>query len=88
MFNFSFLHSLREMKQWTGGQVVLVGNVPPRDVLAQGSNKDIEDWIKKETNALDGTDRILFSCGGGMPDGVSSGNIAALCLEVAKVNSL
>lgn len=84
LFNFSFLHSLRDMKEWTGGRVTLVGNVPPRDVLAQGTCEEIEQWIGKELARLDNTDRILFSCGGGMPDGVADDKIIAFCNAVRK----
>ena len=37
MFNFSFEHSLGEIRELAGNEVVLVGNIPPRDVLAGGT---------------------------------------------------
>ncbi len=77
LFNFSFLHSIRQMREWTGGQVVLLGNIPPRDVLAQGSPDDIGRAIRKELNALEDPSGVIFSCGGGMPDGVSTENLRA-----------
>lgn len=83
LFNFSFLHSLHTMKEWTNGQVVLMGNIPPRDVLAQGTCQDINQWIQKETEPLDTVDRILFSCGGGMPGDVSTKNIRAFVNSVS-----
>ena len=72
LFNFSFLHSLAEMKQWTGGKVGLVGNVPGRDVVANGTCEQIREWIKEQAAQLESFERIMFSCGGGMPDGVTS----------------
>jgi uroporphyrinogen-III decarboxylase len=77
VFNFSFGHSLREMKEWTQNQVVLFGQIPPRDVLAQGSPEQITDCLKASLESVGDRSRIILSCGGGMPDGVSTGNINA-----------
>ena len=70
------------MKQWTEGKVVLVGDIPPRDVLAQGSPEQIAENLSKQMQGLDDKTRILFSCGGGMPPGVSSENIRAFIQAV------
>jgi len=77
MFNFSFLHSLKEMKQWTNNEVVLFGQIPPRDVLAQGTSEQIADVVRNALNGLEDRRRIILSCGGGMPDGVTSEQIRA-----------
>ena len=77
LFNFSFLHSLAEMKQWTGNQVTLLGNIPPRDVLALGTPQQIAEAVAASTAGLDDTTRIVLSCGGGMPDGVSDSQLKA-----------
>ena len=78
LFNFSFEHSLGEMKERTGGKVVLLGNIPPRDVLAQGSPEDVAESVKAAVASLEDKSRIILSCGGGMPPGVPSANIEAL----------
>lgn len=77
MFNFSFLHSLEEMKQWTDNKVVLFGNIPPRDVLAEGSTDQVRQSVRDAFGGLDDTTRIIASCGGGMPQSVSTENIRA-----------
>ncbi|MBN1795494.1 MAG: hypothetical protein JW804_02370 [Sedimentisphaerales bacterium] len=77
LFNFSFEHSLKEMKDWTKNQVALVGNIPPRDVLAQGTTEQIAESVNQQISELDDKTKILFSCGGGMPPDVSSENINA-----------
>ena len=82
LFNFSFEHSLKEMKEWTGGKVALVGNIPPRDVLAQGTQEQIAQSIHEQMQQLDDKSRILFSCGGGIPQGVSAENINAFIRTV------
>jgi uroporphyrinogen-III decarboxylase len=77
LFNFSFLHSLNEMKQWTGGRVTLLGNIPPRDVLARCTPEQICKKVREELNTLADRTRIILSCGGGVPDGVSTENLRA-----------
>jgi uroporphyrinogen decarboxylase len=70
------------MKQWTEGKVVLVGGIPPRDVLAQGSPEQIAENLGQQMQELDDKTRILFSCGGGIPPDVSSENIRAFIQAV------
>jgi uroporphyrinogen decarboxylase len=40
IFNFSFEHSIAQMRELAGDSVVLLGNIPPRDVLANGSPEE------------------------------------------------
>ena len=77
LFNFSFEHSLAEMKARTGGKVTLLGNIPPRDVLAQGTPDEVEASVRAAIEPLEDRSRIILSCGGGLPPAVSSENIAA-----------
>ncbi len=86
LFNFSFEHSLKEMKAWTGGRVALVGNIPPRDVLAQGTPEQITEKVREQMQELDDKSGILFSCGGGMPQGVSTENINAFVQAIRVQN--
>jgi len=78
LFNFSFEHSLTEMKARTGGKVTLLGNIPPRDVLAQGTPEDVTTSVQAAIESLSDKSRIVLSCGGGLPPGVPTENIAAL----------
>jgi len=75
LFNFSFKHNIAEMKKLTSGKVTLLGNIPPRDVFKQGSPQDVEDALKKSVEGLKEKTRIILSCGGGMPQGVTTENI-------------
>lgn len=86
LFNFSFLHSLKDMKEWTGNQVTLLGNIPPRDVLAQGSPEQIRQAISRELDLLEDCSRIIPSCGGGMPDGVSTENLRTFISTVQETS--
>ncbi len=77
IFNFSFEHTLAEMKQLTNNAVTLLGNIPPRDVLAAGTPDDVRNSIKAALESLEDTTGIILSCGGGMPPGVPTENIEA-----------
>lgn len=83
LFNFSFKHSIKEMKQRTGGNVTLLGNIPPRDILKDGTPHDVKIALKKSVEGLEDKTRIILSCGGGMPDGVSTENIKAFTTEAS-----
>ncbi|MDY0357247.1 MAG: uroporphyrinogen decarboxylase family protein [Sedimentisphaerales bacterium] len=77
LFNFAFEHSLGEMRQRAGDTVTLLGNIPPRDVLAQGTPEEVAAGVKAALEPVDDRRRIILSCGGGMPPDVPTGNIQA-----------
>lgn len=85
LFNFSFLHSLEGMKQWTNNEVVLFGQIPPRDVLAAGTPDQIAQSVCEALASVSDKSRIILSCGGGMPDGVSTEQIRAFTDAAKKV---
>ena len=82
VFNFAFDHPMAEMKALTKNAVTLFGNIPPRDVLAQGAPDDVRRSVRELLDSVDDKGRIVLSCGGGMPPGVSTENIEAF-LDVA-----
>ncbi|MBN2352484.1 MAG: hypothetical protein JXD23_07935 [Spirochaetales bacterium] len=75
LFNMGFDVSLRDLQELTGRKVALVGNIPPRDVLAAGSPADVAQAAKDLVASLDDKTGVLFSCGGGVPPHVSSENL-------------
>ncbi len=75
LFNFSFEHSMKEIRQLAGPEVALLGNLPPRDVLAAGTPEAIAGETRKMVKESGEMDRIIWSCGGGMPPDVSTENI-------------
>ena len=77
LFNFSHEHPIDEMQRLCGDEVALLGNIPPRDVLAQGSPEDVRAAVRAEIDRLEDRRRVILSCGGGMPPGVSTENILA-----------
>jgi uroporphyrinogen decarboxylase len=85
LFNFSFEHSLVEMRERTGPNVTLLGNIPPRDVLAQGTPDEVAASIKAAIEPLWDRSRIILSCGGGIPQGVPGENIAAVIATATRL---
>jgi uroporphyrinogen-III decarboxylase len=77
LFNFSFRHTLSEMRELTNNAVTLLGNIPTRGVLAAGSPDDVRTSVEAALNSLEDTSRIILSCGGGMPPDVPTKNIEA-----------
>jgi uroporphyrinogen decarboxylase len=82
LFNFAFEHSLTQMREWAGPGVTLLGNIPPRDVLARGTPAEVRASVRAAVEPLTDKSRIILSCGGGMPPDVSTENIEAFCRGV------
>ena len=78
IFNFSFNHPTDDIRRLAGESVTLFGNIPPRDVLADGTPEQIKAAVAASLAPLDDRRRVIISCGGGTPPGVSSENIRAL----------
>jgi uroporphyrinogen-III decarboxylase len=75
LFNFSFNHSIDEIRNLAGDNVTLLGNLPPRDVLAMGSPADVQEGVNRMMSTVSDSSRIIWSCGGGMPPDASTENI-------------
>jgi uroporphyrinogen decarboxylase len=85
LLNFGIQHTLTEMKSWTNNKIALMGNVPPRDVLAGGTPADVKRSTTEILNALDDRSRLIVSCGGGMPPHAPTENIRALISTVEEL---
>jgi len=83
--NFGIQHTLDEMKQWTANQIALLGNLPPRDVLAAGTPEDVARTATEMIHALKDRTRLMISCGGGMPPNTPTENIQAFIAAVQKL---
>jgi uroporphyrinogen-III decarboxylase len=84
LFNMGFDITLNELQQLTQHKVTLLGNIPPRDVLASSNVAKVSDTAVRLVNFLQDKSKIIFSCGGGMPPDVSSENIKAFVCAVRK----
>lgn len=77
LFNFSFEHRMKEIRELAGPEVALIGNLPPRDVLAAGTREQVREETRKMVHEFGDKNRVIWSCGGGMPPNVSTENIRA-----------
>ncbi|MBN2637284.1 MAG: uroporphyrinogen decarboxylase [Prolixibacteraceae bacterium] len=77
LFNFSFEHSMSEIRELAGAEIALLGNLPPRDVLAAATPEVLREETRKMVQEFGDNNRVIWSCGGGMPPDVSTENINA-----------
>ena len=77
LFNMGFDTDLNKLKEVTENKVTMLGNIPPRDVLASKDAQEVERVTREMINSLKDKSRVIVSCGGGMPPKVSSENIKA-----------
>jgi uroporphyrinogen-III decarboxylase len=77
LFNMGIDVTLNELRELTGNDVTLMGNIPPRDVLAAGSPELVQKSVNEMISVLKDTLHVLPSCGGGMPPNVTTENIRA-----------
>jgi uroporphyrinogen decarboxylase len=82
MFNFSFEHTMGEIRELAGPEAILVGNIPPRDILAAGTPQQVKEAVKKAMGEITDHSNIIWSCGGGIPPDVKNENIRAFIDEV------
>ncbi|MBN1818531.1 MAG: hypothetical protein JW828_14305 [Sedimentisphaerales bacterium] len=83
LYNFSSDHGLEEMRELAGSEITLLGNLPPRDVLADGTPDQVRQAVERSLGPVKKKSRLIVSCGGGVPPGVSTQNIQA-CLEAVQ----
>ncbi len=84
-FNMGFDVTLNELKQMTQNKVTMLGNIPPRDVLAGGTVEEVTKTTTELIKSLDDRSHVVMSCGGGMPPNVSSEKIKAF-IDAVKNN--
>lgn len=77
LFNFSFEHTMREIRELAGPEVALIGNLPPRDIMAKGTPDMVREETIKMVQEFGDPNRVIWSCGGGMPQNVTTENIKA-----------
>jgi uroporphyrinogen decarboxylase len=83
LYNPGIQTSLTEMRQLSGNRLTILGNVPPRDVLAQGTPADVHAAVKKLLTEANNPARLILSCGGGVPPAVTTENLQAF-IDAAK----
>jgi uroporphyrinogen-III decarboxylase len=83
LYNPGLDMSIDEILQATGNQLVVLGSLPPRDVLASCTPEEVYSKTKEMIGAVENRSKLIPSCGGGMPPNVSTENIRAF-IKAAK----
>jgi Uroporphyrinogen-III decarboxylase len=78
LFNPGIQMSVNEIKAETQNGLVVLGTIPPRDVLANGTPEEVTKAVQDLLADTQDKSRFILSCGGGMPPGVSTENLQAL----------
>lgn len=77
VFNPGIQKTIVELKQLCQDKLTLFAGIPPRDVLAAGSPADVSAAVRNLLTETPDRSRLILSCGGGMPPGVSTENLRA-----------
>jgi uroporphyrinogen-III decarboxylase len=83
LFNFSHEHPIAEMRSRAGESVALLGNLPPRDVLAGGTPDDVRRGVAALRAATGGMKKVILSAGGGLAPGTPGANLRAFLATAA-----
>jgi uroporphyrinogen-III decarboxylase len=78
VFNFTHLQSLARVRELAGPAITLMGNVPPLEILTQGTPGQVQQAAQDCVRAHGGARRLLLSAGGGVPPGAPAANLRAL----------
>ncbi len=78
IFNFTHLRPIDQVRALVGPEVCLMGNVPPLEVLAQGTPSQVTAMGRGCLRTHGGHRGLLLSAGGGVSPGTPAVNIHAL----------
>ena len=82
LFNFAFDHPINQIRELAGPNVALIGNLAPRDILAAGTPAEVYAATHAMMREVSDPQRIIWSCGGGVPQNVSTENMTAFVMAV------
>jgi len=77
LYNPGIQMSINELHRATDNRMTILGSIPPRDVLASGTPEEVRAAVKKMLADTANHNRLLPSCAGGMPPGVTTENLRA-----------
>jgi uroporphyrinogen-III decarboxylase len=72
---------MNQVWQRVGDKIRLMGNIPTREVLADGTPEEVRTYATECIRKTEGGKGLILSAGGGAPPGVSAENIDALILQ-------
>ena len=82
LYNPGIFNTLGELRQMSANRLTILGNIPPRDVLAKGSPADVTAAVKKLLRETPDRSKLILSCAGGVPPAVSNENLRAFIAAV------
>lgn len=82
IFNFSHKCSMMEAREKVGDKIVLLGNIPPLEGLAEGTPQMVESFVKETLDQIGPDEKVIISAGGGVSPGTTKQNIEALVQTV------
>ena len=83
LYNPGIFNTLDDLRRLAGRPLAILGNIPPRDVLAKGTPAEVGAAVKRLLAGTADKSRLILSCAGGMPPGVSTENVRAF-IEAAR----
>lgn len=84
VFNPGIQNTTAELRQLSGNRLTLFHGIPPRDVLAMGTPAAVAASVRNLLRETPDRSRLILSCSGGMPPGVSTENLHAF-IEAARL---
>jgi len=82
LFNFAFDHPHNQIRELAGPDVALIGNLAPRDILAAGTPEEVYEATRQMIKNVTDRQKMIWSCGGGIPQNVSTENLNAFVSAV------
>jgi uroporphyrinogen decarboxylase len=77
LYNPGVFNTLEQLRTMSGHRLTILGNIPPRDVLAQGTPEQVHAAVTRLLAETKDHSRLILSCAGGMPPGVTTENLQA-----------
>jgi uroporphyrinogen decarboxylase len=84
VFNLSHETDLGQARKLVGPDVVLMGNLPPLDLLVRGTPEEVRDATRRQLERLVEVGPVLVSPGGGVSPGTPIENLQAMADVVAE----
>jgi uroporphyrinogen-III decarboxylase len=81
LFNPGTQTPLMELRSLSANRLTILGTIPPRDVLARGTPREVRSAVRQLLEQIPDRSRLVLSCSGGMPPGVTTENIQAFLDE-------
>ena len=83
VFNFSHESDMEVARESVGNEIVLMGNLPPLELLVRGTQEQVRSATADLISGLDRYGPLLVSVGGGVSPDTPIGNLQAMAEVVA-----